>query len=34
MKALLPAGVLDRAEGGGIEFPCEAVKVEFMLQAA
>ena len=28
------AGVLDRAEGGGIVFPYEAVKVEFLLQAA
>ena len=34
VKALLNAGVLDRAEGGGIVFPFEAVKVEFMLQAA
>ena len=32
--ALLDAGVLDRAEGGGIVFPFEAVKVEFLLQAA
>ncbi len=32
--ALLNAGVLDRAEGGGIVFPYEAVKIEFMLQAA
>ncbi len=32
--ALLNAGVLDRAEGGGIVFPFEAVKVEFLLQAA
>jgi hypothetical protein len=31
---LLNAGVLDRAEGGGIIFPFEAVKVEFMLHAA
>ncbi len=34
IMALLNAGVLDRAEGGGIIFPFEAVKVEFMLQAA
>ena len=32
--ALLNAGVLDRGEGGGIVFPFEAVKVEFLLQAA
>ena len=32
--ALLNAGVLDRAEGGGIVFPFDAVKVEFLLQAA
>jgi len=32
--ALLNAGVLDRVEGGGIVFPYEAVKVEFLLQAA
>ena len=34
VKALLVAGVLNRAEGGGIEFPYEAVKVEFLLEAA
>jgi predicted transcriptional regulator len=34
VTALLNAGVLNRAEGGGIIFPFEAVKVEFMLQAA
>jgi predicted transcriptional regulator len=34
VTALLSAGVLDRAEGGGIVFPYEAVKVEFTLQAA
>ena len=34
VTALLSAGVLSRAEGGGIEFPFEAVKVEFLLQAA
>ena len=34
VSALISAGVLDRAEGGGIVFPYEAVKVEFLLQAA
>ena len=34
VTALLGAGVLDRAEGGGIVFPYEAVKVEFLLHAA
>ena len=34
VTALLNAGVLDRAEGGGIIFPFDAVRVEFMLQAA
>ena len=34
VTALLSAGVLDRTEGGGIVFPYEAVKVEFLLQAA
>ena len=34
VTALLSAGVLHRAEGGGVEFPFEAVKVEFLLQAA
>lgn len=33
VTALLNAGVLDRAAGGGIVFPYEAVKVEFLLQA-
>ena len=32
--ALLRAGVLDRTDEGKIEFPYEAVKVEFLLQAA
>ena len=32
--ALLNAGVLDRADDGRIVFPFEAVKVEFLLQAA
>lgn len=34
VTALLSAGVLNRVEDGGIEFPFEAVKVEFLLQAA
>lgn len=34
VMALLNAGLLDRGEGGGIVFPFEAVKVEFLLQAA
>jgi predicted transcriptional regulator len=34
VTALLNAGILDRAEGGGIVFPFDAVKVEFLLQAA
>ena len=34
VTALLNAGLLDRDDGGGISFPYEAVKVEFMLQAA
>ena len=34
VTALVNAGVLERAEGGGVVFPFEAVKVEFMLQAA
>lgn len=34
LSALLSAGVLSRTEAGQIEFPYEAVKVEFMLQAA
>lgn len=34
VTALLQAGLLDRAEAGGIVFPFEAVKVEFLLQAA
>jgi len=32
--ALVSAGVLVRVEGGGIEFPYDAVKVEFLLNAA
>jgi predicted transcriptional regulator len=34
ITALLKAGVIDRAEDGGIVFPFEAVKVEFLLEAA
>lgn len=34
VTALLKAGVLDRGKGGGVVFPYEAVKVEFMLMAA
>ena len=34
VTALLAAGVLDRAESGGIIFPFEAIKVEFLLRAA
>ncbi len=34
VTALLNAGVLERAAGGGVVFPFEVVKVEFMLQAA
>lgn len=32
--ALLEAGLLNRTESGAIEFPYEAIKVEFLLQAA
>jgi predicted transcriptional regulator len=34
VTALLNAGLLQRAPGGGVVFPCDAVKVEFLLQAA
>nr|ART38037.1 F105 [uncultured bacterium] len=34
ITALLNAGVLNRAPSGGVEFPFEAVKVEFLLEAA
>jgi predicted transcriptional regulator len=34
VTALLDAGVLNRVADGRIEFPYEAVKVEFMLRAA
>jgi predicted transcriptional regulator len=32
--ALIEAGLLNRTKNGGIEFPYEAIKVEFLLQAA
>ncbi len=34
VTALLSAGILDRTQEGRIVFPFEAVKVEFLLQAA
>lgn len=34
ITALLKPGVFSRAEGNGVVFPFEAVKVEFLLQAA
>ena len=34
ITALLAAGLLNRTETGNVEFPYEAVKVEFLLQAA
>jgi len=34
VTALLLAGVLDRTESGQIVFPYEAVKVDFLLEAA
>jgi predicted transcriptional regulator len=34
VTALLNAGVLERAENRGIVFPFDAVKIEFLLQAA
>ncbi len=34
VTALLNAGVLERAKNGRIVFPFDAVKVEFLLQAA
>jgi len=34
VTALLNAGVIDRTDDGRIVFPFEAVKVEFLLQAA
>lgn len=32
--ALIEAGLINRTEAGAIEFPYQAVKVEFLLQAA
>jgi predicted transcriptional regulator len=34
ITALVIAGVLNKTENGRVEFPFEAVKVEFLLQAA
>ena len=34
VTALISAGLLNRSKGGGVEFPFEAIKVEFVLQAA
>ena len=34
LTALVSAGVLSRTAAGQVEFPYEAVKVEFLLQAA
>jgi predicted transcriptional regulator len=34
VTALLEAGLLDRTPDGRIEFPYDAVKVEFLLSAA
>jgi predicted transcriptional regulator len=34
ITALLSAGLLTRTKTGGIEFPYEAVTIEFLLQAA
>lgn len=34
VTALLNAGVLDRGKKGGVVFPFDAIKVEFLLQAA
>lgn len=34
VTALLNAGVLDRVDGKGIVFPYDAIKVEFLLEAA
>ncbi len=33
VRVLLSAGILDRTDDGGIEFPFDAIKVEFLLQA-
>ena len=34
VTALLDAGIIDREEAGGIVFPFDAVKIEFLLRAA
>ena len=34
ITALLVAGVINRDENGGVVFPFEAVKIEFLLEAA
>lgn len=34
ITALLKAGILERNESGKVSFPFEAIKVEFLLQAA
>ena len=34
VKALLEAGILNRTADGRIEFPFQAIKIEFVLQAA
>jgi predicted transcriptional regulator len=34
VTALAAAGLVDRDDRGGVEFPFDAVKVEFLLQAA
>ena len=34
ITALLNAGVLDRSEDGGIVFPFDTIKIEFLLRAA
>jgi hypothetical protein len=34
VRALLSAGLVNRTETDNIEFPYEAVKVEFLLKAA
>ena len=34
VKALLDAGLLIKTEKGAIEFPYDAIKVEFLLEAA
>lgn len=34
ITALINAGIVNRVDSGGVEFPFEAVKVEFLLEAA